>query len=232
MNENQQWYYTDSNGQQAGPVSLNELKTLIAQSAVSTSSMVWTEGMENWKTVGEIDALTPAPSPVVPQPTAVNPSPPAAPTTAAVENLYAPPTAQPSFEDVMNPYAQVEYGGIRRLNFFLKNILCFLILFVLAMIGVSIEYWVFIVLAVIAFIVFYVRICVQRLNNMGASGWWVLLILVPIANSILQIVLLSCPEGYKDHKKMDTGGIIVAVILIVLNLLSLGLNLAGVFNTY
>lgn len=45
---------------------------------------------------------------------------------------------------------------------------------------------------------------VLRLHNIGKSGWWSLLTLVPVANLYLYILCLSAPTGYKRTKKLDT----------------------------
>ena len=88
------------------------------------------------------------------------------------------------------------------------------------------------ILVIIGFLVFlilYIRFALMRIRNMGASGWWLFLMLVPIASNVLAIALLSCPEGFAHHKKMDTVGIVVAVILGGLTLLSFIGNLATIF---
>ena len=54
-----------------------------------------------------------------------------------------------------------------------------------------------------------------RLHNIGRSGWWSLLILIPIANLFVGIPCAIIPGGYKDTKKLDTVWKIIAVIFIV-----------------
>lgn len=57
-------------------------------------------------------------------------------------------------------------------------------------------------------------IVVNRLKNIGMSGWWSLLILVPVANLFIGIKCAMCPEGYQDTKKLDTAGKVIAGVLI------------------
>ncbi len=53
-----------------------------------------------------------------------------------------------------------------------------------------------------------------RLENIGWSPWWSLLILLPPANLGVGILCLVCPEGYDDIKKLDTAGKVIAYILV------------------
>lgn len=47
------WYYGE-NGEQRGPVEEHELRGMIAAGKVNASTIVWREGMENWKPLSEI----------------------------------------------------------------------------------------------------------------------------------------------------------------------------------
>lgn len=85
--------------------------------------------------------------------------------------------------------------------------------------------------ALLAFIVIIVLIVpsfvlvVKRLQNIGMSGWWSLLILVPIANLFVGLRCVMCPEGYQDTKQLDTAGkviggtfigVLVTILLVVI----------------
>lgn len=232
MDENSQWYYTDSNGQQAGPVSLAELRTLIAQSAVTDSSMAWSEGMEDWKKVSDIDGLAGIPNITVPQPAAVSQ---AAPAPAAA-NPYAPPQTQVTNLETAGYQEPVVYPGIKRLGYF-GRVLILVLLFIAGLFitgslasGIGEPSLILLLIGMLVFVVLYVRFALLRIRNMGASGWWLLLMLVPIASNVLSIALLSCPEGFAHHKKMDTPGIVVACILGGLTLLSFVGNFVTAFG--
>jgi uncharacterized membrane protein YhaH (DUF805 family) len=55
---------------------------------------------------------------------------------------------------------------------------------------------------------------VQRLKNLGYSGLWVLGLIVPLLNILVALRCLAAPEGYADHKTLDTPGkVIVGLIL-------------------
>jgi hypothetical protein len=64
-----QWYYSRG-GQQAGPVTVEELRGLLTNGQVAPTDLVWTEGMANWQPAGQVPALQ-APAQPVPAPPGV-----------------------------------------------------------------------------------------------------------------------------------------------------------------
>lgn len=60
---------------------------------------------------------------------------------------------------------------------------------------------------------------VSRLHNIGISGWWAMLAFVPIANLFVGVPCAMCPEGYKDTKKLDIAGKIIAGIFITVSII-------------
>lgn len=77
-----QWYYT-SNGTQQGPVSIEQLKSMIASGSIRTDDFVWKEGMSAWEMASSVAELRLVPS----LPAAAPPLPPANP----FSNPYQPP---------------------------------------------------------------------------------------------------------------------------------------------
>jgi uncharacterized membrane protein YhaH (DUF805 family) len=58
-----------------------------------------------------------------------------------------------------------------------------------------------------------------RLHNMAMSGWWSLLLFVPIVNIFLNLRCFAFPEGYSEHRRLDSAakvilGFILAAIVI------------------
>ena len=43
-----------------------------------------------------------------------------------------------------------------------------------------------------------------RLRDIGHSGWWALLMFVPVGNLVIGIMAISAPRGYAITKKADT----------------------------
>ena len=60
-----QWFYSQQ-GQQRGPVTLDELRALLAGGQVMWSEMVWSAGMVNWSPANQVAALRPPPSAAAP----------------------------------------------------------------------------------------------------------------------------------------------------------------------
>lgn len=63
------WYYSENN-QQMGPVSEEELKTKARTGALTAKSLIWKEGMSDWKSISDVPeislALNVVPSPIQP----------------------------------------------------------------------------------------------------------------------------------------------------------------------
>lgn len=101
------------------------------------------------------------------------------------------------------------YGGIRRLPYFgyslLINVVSTALQFALAagdMAGL-------VIVVSLAGAVFGIWIAVQRLINVGLSGWWVLGLIVPILNIWVAVQCIAAPEGYAQHKTLDTAGKVI-----------------------
>lgn len=52
------WYYAH-NGTQVGPVTIEELKSLIAEKTLAPGTLVWSAGMENWQPLENVPELMP-----------------------------------------------------------------------------------------------------------------------------------------------------------------------------
>lgn len=61
---------------------------------------------------------------------------------------------------------------------------------------------------------------IQRLQNIGVSGWWSLLTLVPGPNLLVGVACLACPEGFRHTKKLDAAGILVGIVGLVVGVVS------------
>lgn len=72
-----------------------------------------------------------------------------------------------------------------------------------------------------------IYLIVQRLKNLGYGGLWVLGIFVPILNLIVLVRCLAGPEGYADHKTLDTAGKVIVGLILGLFVLVIGLVALG-----
>lgn len=127
------------------------------------------------------------------------------------------PFAAPSeFGDIAKP-SGIVYGGIGRLAYFGFGILAYIALlaisFVVGYAGGE-NVMPLLVVIVISYYVTVIYLLVQRLVNLGYSGWWVLGIIVPFLNLLIALRCLAAPEGYAHHKKLDTTGNIIAGLII------------------
>jgi uncharacterized membrane protein YhaH (DUF805 family) len=66
-------------------------------------------------------------------------------------------------------------------------------------------------------------VTVPRLHNLGMSGWWSLLLLVPIANILLSVRCSVFPEGYADHQQLDLAAKVILGCILALLVIPLGL---------
>ncbi len=65
---------------------------------------------------------------------------------------------------------------------------------------------------------------VFRLHDIGASGWWSLLTLVPLANLILGYYLVCAPTGYAITKTPDKAMKVLSIVFVAfIALMALGL---------
>jgi len=55
----------------------------------------------------------------------------------------------------------------------------------------------------------WIVLIIARLRNVGKSGWWSLLLPVPIANIVLGAWCFAYPEGYQEEKRIDKAGKII-----------------------
>ena len=145
----------------------------------------------------------------------------------STNNPYQAPTtlSKKNYKRSSNP-RRYEYGGIGRLTYFLASL-------GIGIVNNSIQYLavennmpaVVFACAIVGFVA-TISLVAFRLANIGSSGWWVLLVFVPLLNIWILVRCLAVPEGYADHKTLDTaakviiGTILSLFVLIVLIIVS------------
>jgi hypothetical protein len=85
------WYYSENN-QQLGPVSEDDLKQKARRGGLNPTTLVWKDGMSDWKPIAELPELA----------IAIQSAP------VATSNVLGPPTAG------QNPYASPQSGMVQR----------------------------------------------------------------------------------------------------------------------
>jgi len=111
-----QWYYAQD-GQRQGPISREQLDELAASGQLMADDLVWTEGMDQWKTAAQVEGLLPA---APPEPTPPLPSGAAAP--AGPPPMAVGPAKVPGgrfAEMSLWRYLIIAGGGLMFLTFFM-----------------------------------------------------------------------------------------------------------------
>ena len=123
-----------------------------------------------------------------------------------------------------------KYGGIRRTGYFLGILGISVFNTVAYATAVAANEPIMANIGMIITLVPSFFLVVSRLHNIGRSGWWSLLILIPIANLFVGIPCAIFPEGYQDTKKLDTAGKIIAGIFIGLAVVAFVLGTISILN--
>lgn len=138
-------------------------------------------------------------------------------------NQYNPFEVAASVDVATEPAGARVYGGVRRLPYFGYlfggYVVAGLLQFGLrtaqiqgATTAGAFSWTMFLPVAVFEILAIWVT--AKRLQNQGHSGWWVLGLIVPILNIAVSVKCIAAPEGYADHKTLDTSGKIVVGLLL------------------
>ena len=180
------YYFVDSSGQQRGPVSAGDLP----RNGVTLQTLVWRQGMSEWQPAGSIAELS---AYFAPPPTYA-PSP---PMYAQQQQMYAPPQPLHTLQQPKNGFEwfvkalkqYVDFSGRASRK----------------------EYWYFYLFALINGIVTCsmgyvlllvptIAVTVRRLHDIGKSGWYSLITLIPIVGWIIIIIWL-CQDSQPGANK-------------------------------
>ncbi len=131
----------------------------------------------------------------------------------AETNVYDAPDAELAMEVAVG-----DYDRIRRLTYFGYS-LGVQVLFYLGLLLVGESGSLFLMAALTAAAVW---LAVMRLKNTGWSGWWVLGMFVPLLNFYVGMRALAFPEGYSEHKTLDTPAKIIIGLFVGFLVLGIG----------
>jgi uncharacterized membrane protein YhaH (DUF805 family) len=208
------WFYSQE-GERLGPVSLEELRAVARSGRLDPRhDLVWVQGMEDWRPSGEVAGLFERAGGVVPE-EAYPGSPYAAPRQDHAAARIArgegwPGACRPLYfvGAIVFPFL---WGGL--FGFFEPQLR--------ESLEGGLEQWV-VWGAMLVPVIVSVVITLKRLENLGMSRWWFFGDFVPLLNFWVGYRCFACPAGYAQHKKLDTPGIVLAVLywlLIVVALL-------------
>jgi hypothetical protein len=209
------WFYTRQ-GEQTGPVTFAELQQKARGGQLNPRlDMVWTQGMTDWKTAGEIEDLFEK------RAAAETPE-----TLAPSADPYQPPQQNDAVQ-MLSP--EGGWPGARRRSFYLMTLL-FPMLWGMGMgaaspllqqqFGTEIMGVATIVAMFVPWIL-AIAYGLQRLVNLGMSRWWYLGNFVPILNLWVSYRMYVCPAGYAFHKKLDGVGVALAIFYWLMILLTI-----------
>ncbi len=133
-------------------------------------------------------------------------------------NPFAAPDDQ--FSPAQENFPQREYGGIGRAAYFGISFLVGIVNNILQYAAMQAQAAGIVLVLGLVGLVISIVLMVQRLKNMGYSGWWAAGIIVPFLNILVALRCLAGPEGYADHKTLDTAGkVIIGLFLGLIGLL-------------
>jgi uncharacterized membrane protein YhaH (DUF805 family) len=188
------WYYANKNVKQ-GPVPADQIPGLIETKVIGADTLVWTDGMDNWAPAK--DAI---PASLYPQ---ADDS--AAPPLGAA---MGPPSFHPtnfvdSVKTVFNKYA-VFQGRARRPEFWWFTLFSVaggiaLLLLDYTLFGIR-DFTVLDSIWHLALLVPTIAVGARRLHDIGKSGWWQLVGIIPILGWIL-VIYWFCQPGDSDHNE-------------------------------
>lgn len=216
-----QWYIA-KNGQQEGPVTPQQIMALVKAGTLDPATAhVWREGLPDWKILGESGILAEmaasAPAAAIP----------------AFANPYVVTERTRNSLDERRYDAPVEYPGYGRLRYFLSIFVTMIVFYAILLavvfamfsskgVGGAVIGMVVIVLLMVGGSIY---IGLQRLKNLGMSGWAMLWTLVPFMNLWIGWRMLACPAGYEDHRTLDTPAKVITGIWIGSVVLSVVMNI-------
>ena len=200
------WFYTRQ-GEQMGPVAFAELQEKARGGELNPRhDMAWTQGMADWKPVGEIEGLFEKRA-----------EPEVSTSPVPVADPYQPPQ---EYEPSGIPGPDAVWPGARRRSFIFMTLLVPNIVMLglslaipllqqqlgpqitgMATLGILILVWILVI-----------GYGLKRLVNLGMSRWWYLGNLVPLLNLWVSYRMYVCPAGYAYHKKLDGAGVALAIL--------------------
>ena len=207
----QVWYFT-SEGTRCGPVTFGELRTMASSWVLDPRlDLVWKEGMAGWKQAGLLDGLFERRN--VP---AEIPGRPAGKGLSLVAALPKDLTAALASKHLSWP-------GMGRWLLWLAFLLVPLLWSQLmewsrpTLVDTfgSAAIFKFSPFASIVPVVVLIYLVLGRLENLGMSRWWALLLTIPLLNLWVGYRCLACPSGYAHHRQMDRAGMTIAIVLVV-----------------
>lgn len=180
--------YISRNGEQDGPYNAEQIQQMLAEGSIAQYTLAWKVGMEEWAPLMQIlDSFAPQPSSA----RTPIPIPPAVPIQQTIPMRHA----------GIGRFACFSLcAGSMILGHLLKGAL-------------PSESSTTSLITLILAILWIIPITL-RLQNIGRSGWWFLLLFIPFVNIYVAALCLFAPAGYAQSKKLDTSARVILLLII------------------
>lgn len=208
MNDDARWFLA-YDGERRGPFTEGQVRSMAEAGAVHAETLAWRKGFEGWKPVRdtELDALLPLAAHVPPVPVR-RPS-------AARSRASVAPAADGRPNGDLSPWGYfvrclrerfVDFGGRSRRKEYWSFVLFAFLFGIAALIAIGVlledemEGLALLILAAypIGFVLPGLAVTVRRLHDVGFTGWFLLLYLVPFGQLVLLIFMLL-PSQPKEN---------------------------------
>ncbi len=197
-----QWYYAVGQDRK-GPVSEATMAALVAADVIKSDTNVWSEGMSDWEPAYR---HIPGVVPTAPMMSGGRPMMSRSSISGPTHDYFPEVGLFEAFSRAMSNYATFS-GRSSRAEYWKFILFGIIIAIVLAIIDLSIfgpyaEFQPISTLWSLAVILPNLAIGARRLHDINKSGWWLLIILVPLIGAILLLVWY-CQRG--DDRPNDFG---------------------------
>ncbi|MEM0899667.1 MAG: DUF805 domain-containing protein [Pseudomonadota bacterium] len=183
------WYYANNN-QKQGPIDQTKLTELAASGTIQPETLVWTDGMSNWEAASSVFPKYGINPDAPGQVTGAPPIP--AGTSTGFDTGQHPTTFVDSVKKVFNNYANFK-GRARRSEFWYFTLFTFLTSLILTAVDIGVlaspDVSPLSTLFSLGILIPSLAVGARRLHDIGRTGWWQLLIFVPLLGLIVLIFL-------------------------------------------
>lgn len=182
---NQQLYYFELNGQQSGPIELQQLAGMIQNGAVSLDTRVWTEGMPNWAPFASLFPNMIRATPPLPPFPVQHPQP--VPQQTEFARLHGSFRSESQGSSMIN----IDYATLKKWKTINVSIfIIYIILFVILKSAIDFQGPIFGFLGLIFWILFVIfTINIAKAMKKDNPILWGLLTLIPIIGGIIILII-------------------------------------------
>jgi uncharacterized membrane protein YhaH (DUF805 family) len=179
LHKKRQQYMVTSGGETLGPYDSSQIKAYVDQGHLSLDDRAAALGRSEWRSLKEVLSNSEVPESLMP--------------------AYSPRTFTP----------KRRYPGMARLPYFLSSFGLAVIFEIISAIFLQESSLGYVLVVGLMQSVIGFMIALQRLQNIGMSGWSLLMLLVPILNVVYYVRLAALPPGYEEHKELDAAAIVI-----------------------